>query len=127
LVPSHVRCESTQAYSTVNIPTAATTVKRQRQSVMARQSRPSRLFYITYKSSSFRFPVNTGAEFNADIRYVRGSDNVVADALPRPDINTLSPNFDLAKLGDFQLEDESIADLCTSNTLQLLDSLIPAS
>ncbi|VDL92716.1 unnamed protein product, partial [Schistocephalus solidus] len=44
----------------------AATVKRQRQPVMATtaagQPRPSRLFYITDKSSGLRFLVDTGAE-----------------------------------------------------------------
>ncbi|BHF77770.1 hypothetical protein SprV_0602088000 [Sparganum proliferum] len=67
------------------------------------------------------------SQFTADIRYVRGSDNVVADALSRPDINTLSSDFDLAKLADLQTADESIADLRTSTTLQLRDAPLPAS
>ncbi|BHF73760.1 hypothetical protein SprV_0401684300 [Sparganum proliferum] len=53
------------------------------------------------------------SQFTADIRYVRGSDSVVADALSRPDINTLTSDFDLAKLADLQTADESIADLRT--------------
>ncbi|BHF82504.1 hypothetical protein SprV_0802564200 [Sparganum proliferum] len=65
--------------------------------------------------------------FTADIRYVRGSDNVVADAISRPDINTLTSDFDLAKLADLQTADESIADLRTSTTLQLRDAPLPAS
>ncbi|BHF67513.1 hypothetical protein SprV_0301054000 [Sparganum proliferum] len=67
------------------------------------------------------------SQFTADIRYVRGSDNVVADALSRPDINTLTSDFDLAKLADLQTADESIADLRTSTTLQLRDAPLPAS
>ncbi|BHF67897.1 hypothetical protein SprV_0301092600 [Sparganum proliferum] len=67
------------------------------------------------------------SQFTADIRYVRGSDNVVADALSRPDINTLTSDFDLAKLADLQTADESIADLRTSTTLQLQDAPLPAS
>ncbi|BHF62670.1 hypothetical protein SprV_0200565500 [Sparganum proliferum] len=51
------------------------------------------------------------SQFTSDIRYVRGSDNVVADALSRPDINTRTSDFDLAKLADLQTADESIADL----------------
>uniref|UniRef100_A0A183T688 Peptidase A2 domain-containing protein n=1 Tax=Schistocephalus solidus TaxID=70667 RepID=A0A183T688_SCHSO len=66
LVPSYLRCESIQVYSTVHIPTAAATVKRQRQPVMvttaAGQSRRSRLFYIADKSNSLGFLVDTGAE-----------------------------------------------------------------
>nr|VZI41386.1 unnamed protein product [Spirometra erinaceieuropaei] len=61
-----------------------------------------------------------------DIRYVRGSDNVVADALSRPDINTFTCDFELAKLADLQTADESIADLRTSATLQLRDAPLPA-
>nr|VZH99319.1 unnamed protein product [Spirometra erinaceieuropaei] len=53
------------------------------------------------------------SQFTAGIRYVRGSDNVVADALSRPDINTLTSDFDLAKLADLQTADESIANLRT--------------
>ncbi|BHF70471.1 hypothetical protein SprV_0301352200 [Sparganum proliferum] len=67
------------------------------------------------------------SQFTADIRYVRGSDNVVADALSRPHINTLRSDFDLAKLADLQTADESIADLRTSTTLQLRDAQLPAS
>nr|VZI22700.1 unnamed protein product [Spirometra erinaceieuropaei] len=53
------------------------------------------------------------SQFTADIRYVRGRDNVVADALSRPDIITLTSDFDLARLADLQTADESIADLRT--------------
>ncbi|BHF67339.1 hypothetical protein SprV_0301036500 [Sparganum proliferum] len=67
------------------------------------------------------------SQFTADIRYVRGSDNVVADALSRPDINTHTSDFDLAKLADLQTADESIADLRTSTTLQLRDAPLPSS
>ncbi|BHF67350.1 hypothetical protein SprV_0301037600 [Sparganum proliferum] len=67
------------------------------------------------------------SQFTADIRHVRGSDNVIADALSRPDINTLTSDFDLAKLADLQTADESIADLRTSTTLQLRDAPLPAS
>ncbi|VDL91439.1 unnamed protein product [Schistocephalus solidus] len=52
----------------MRIPTAAATVKRQRQPEMpttnAGQSRPIRLFSITDKSSGLRFVVDTGAEIN---------------------------------------------------------------
>nr|VZI45743.1 unnamed protein product [Spirometra erinaceieuropaei] len=67
------------------------------------------------------------SQFTADIRYIRGSDNVVADALSRPDINTLTSDFDLAKLADLQTADESIADLRTSTALQLRNAPLPAS
>nr|VZI40758.1 unnamed protein product [Spirometra erinaceieuropaei] len=67
------------------------------------------------------------SQFTADIRYVRGSDNVAADALSRPDIKTLTSDFDLARLADLQTADESIADLRTSTTLQLRDAPLPAS
>ncbi|BHF62307.1 hypothetical protein SprV_0200528900 [Sparganum proliferum] len=60
------------------------------------------------------------SQFTADIRYVRGSDNVVADALSRPDINTLTSDFDLAKLADLQTADESIADLLYTNEASFL-------
>ncbi|BHF81470.1 hypothetical protein SprV_0702460000 [Sparganum proliferum] len=46
---------------------------------------------------------------------------------PSPDINTLTADFDLAKLADLQTADESIADLRTSTTLQLRDAPLPAS
>ncbi|KER21193.1 LOW QUALITY PROTEIN: hypothetical protein T265_15149 [Opisthorchis viverrini] len=44
------------------------------------------------------------SQFTADIRYAPGSDNVVANALSRPDINALPPStqLDLAKLANFQ-------------------------
>ncbi|BHF71413.1 hypothetical protein SprV_0401447100 [Sparganum proliferum] len=67
------------------------------------------------------------SQFTADIRYVRGSDNVVADALSRPDINTLTSDFDLAKLADLQSGDKPIDDLRSTTTLQLPDAPIPAS
>ncbi|BHF58389.1 hypothetical protein SprV_0100134100 [Sparganum proliferum] len=67
------------------------------------------------------------SQFTADIRYVRGSDNVVADALSRPDINTLTSDFDLAKLADLQSGDKSIDDLRSTTTLQLRDAPLPAS
>ncbi|BHF62840.1 hypothetical protein SprV_0200582600 [Sparganum proliferum] len=47
----------------------------------------------------------------SDIRYVRSCDNVVADALSRPDINSHTSNFHLAKLAEPQSADKSIADL----------------
>nr|VZI43655.1 unnamed protein product [Spirometra erinaceieuropaei] len=62
------------------------------------------------------------SQFTADIRYVRGSDNVVADALSRPDINTLTSDFDLTKLADLQTADESIADLHATELLISVDS-----
>ncbi|BHF65204.1 hypothetical protein SprV_0200821400 [Sparganum proliferum] len=67
------------------------------------------------------------SQFTADIRYVRGSDNVVADALSRPDINTLTSDFDLAKIADLQSDDKSIDDLRSTTTLQLRDAPLPAS
>ncbi|BHF75569.1 hypothetical protein SprV_0501866500 [Sparganum proliferum] len=67
------------------------------------------------------------SQFTADIRYVRGSDNVLADALSRPDINTLTSYFDLAKLADLQSGDKSIDDLRSTTTLQLRDAPLPAS
>ncbi|BHF85615.1 hypothetical protein SprV_1002878400 [Sparganum proliferum] len=67
------------------------------------------------------------SQFTADIRNVRGSDNVVADAVSRPDINTLTSDFDLAKFADLQTADGSIADLRTSTILQLRDAPLPAS
>ncbi|BHF60184.1 hypothetical protein SprV_0100314700 [Sparganum proliferum] len=56
-------------------------------------------------------------QFTADIRYVRGSDNVVADALSRPGINILTSDFDLAKLADLQSGDKSIDNLRSTITL----------
>ncbi|BHF68637.1 hypothetical protein SprV_0301167400 [Sparganum proliferum] len=67
------------------------------------------------------------SQFTADIRYVRGSDNVVADALSRPDINTLTLDFDLAKPAYLQSGDKSIDDLRSNTTLQLRDVPLPAS
>nr|VZH96033.1 unnamed protein product [Spirometra erinaceieuropaei] len=67
------------------------------------------------------------SQFTADIRYVRGSDNVVADALSRPDINTFTTDFDLAKLADLQSGDKSIDDLRSTTALQLRDAPLPAS
>nr|VZI33586.1 unnamed protein product [Spirometra erinaceieuropaei] len=67
------------------------------------------------------------SQFTADIRYVRGSDNVVADALSRPDINTLTSDFDLAKLADLQSGDKTIDDLRSTTTLQLRDAPLPVS
>ncbi|BHF74080.1 hypothetical protein SprV_0401716400 [Sparganum proliferum] len=59
------------------------------------------------------------SQFTADIRYVRGSHNVVADALSRPDINALISDFDLAKLSDLQSGDKSIDDLRSTTTLSV--------
>ncbi|BHF77926.1 hypothetical protein SprV_0602103600 [Sparganum proliferum] len=59
------------------------------------------------------------SQFTADIRCVRGNDNVVAFALSRPDINTLTSDFDLAKVADLQSGDKSIDDLRSTTTLQL--------
>nr|VZI40227.1 unnamed protein product [Spirometra erinaceieuropaei] len=67
------------------------------------------------------------SQFTADVRYVRGSDNVVADALSRPDINTPAYHFDLAKVADLQSGDKTIEDLRSTNTLQLRDAPLPAS
>ncbi|BHF74067.1 hypothetical protein SprV_0401715100 [Sparganum proliferum] len=67
------------------------------------------------------------SQLTADIRYVRGSDNVVADALSRPDINTLTCDFGLAKLSDLQSGDKSIDDLRSTTTVQLRDTPLPAS
>nr|VZI07138.1 unnamed protein product [Spirometra erinaceieuropaei] len=67
------------------------------------------------------------SQFTADIHYVRGSDNVIADALARPDINTLASDFDLAKLADLQSGDKSIDELRSTTTLQLRDAPLPAS
>nr|VZI06106.1 unnamed protein product [Spirometra erinaceieuropaei] len=61
------------------------------------------------------------------IRYVGGSDHAVADALSCPDINTLTPDFDLAKLTDLQSGDKSIDDLHSTIDLQLRDAPLPAS
>ncbi|BHF84038.1 hypothetical protein SprV_0902718800 [Sparganum proliferum] len=67
------------------------------------------------------------SQFTADIRYVRGGDNVVADALSPPDINTLTSDFDLAKLADLQSGEKSIDDLRSTITLQLRDAPLSAS
>ncbi|BHF64801.1 hypothetical protein SprV_0200780800 [Sparganum proliferum] len=66
-------------------------------------------------------------QVTADIRYVRGSDDVVADALSRPDINILTSDFHPAKLADLQSGDKSIDDLRSTTTLQLRDAPLPAS
>ncbi|BHF69238.1 hypothetical protein SprV_0301228100 [Sparganum proliferum] len=66
-------------------------------------------------------------QFTADIRYVRGNDNVVAHALSRPDINMLTSDFDLAKLADLQSRDKSIDDMRSTDTLQIRDAPLPAS
>ncbi len=67
------------------------------------------------------------SQFTSDIRYVRGSDNVVADALSRPEVNTLTTDIDLTKLADLQTQDDSITDLRKSSSLQLRDAPLPAS
>ncbi|BHF63739.1 hypothetical protein SprV_0200673300 [Sparganum proliferum] len=71
--------------------------------------------------------LNYISQFTADIRYVRGSDNVVANELSRPDINTLTSDFDLAKLADLQSGEKFIDDLRSTTTLQLRDAPLPAS
>nr|VZI50695.1 unnamed protein product [Spirometra erinaceieuropaei] len=65
------------------------------------------------------------SQFTADIRYVRGSDSVIADALSPSDINTLTSDFDLVKLADLQSGDKSIDDLRSTTILQLRDAPIP--
>ncbi len=67
------------------------------------------------------------SQFTSDIRYVRGSDNIVADALSRPDVNTLTSDIDLKKLADLQTQDDSITELRKSSSLQLRDAPLPAS
>ncbi|BHF81753.1 hypothetical protein SprV_0802488700 [Sparganum proliferum] len=69
LVSSRLRSESTQVHPSLYIHAGLTTGKRPRQPVTATatagQSRPSRLFYISDKSSGLRFLVDTGAEISA--------------------------------------------------------------
>ncbi|BHF79890.1 hypothetical protein SprV_0702301400 [Sparganum proliferum] len=57
------------------------------------------------------------SQFTEYIPYVRGSDNVEADAQSRPDIHTLTSDFDLEKPENFQSADKSVIDLHTSITL----------
>nr|VZH96035.1 unnamed protein product [Spirometra erinaceieuropaei] len=63
------KSESTQVHPSLHIPAGLNTGKRPRQPVTvtatAGQSRPSRLFYISDKSSDPRFLVDTGAEISA--------------------------------------------------------------
>ncbi|BHF73832.1 hypothetical protein SprV_0401691600 [Sparganum proliferum] len=68
LVSSRLRSESTQVHPSLHIHAGLTTGKRPRQPVTATatagQSRPSRLFYISDKSSGLRFLVDTSAEIS---------------------------------------------------------------
>nr|CAK6928580.1 unnamed protein product [Fasciola hepatica] len=61
------------------------------------------------------------SQFTTDMRYVREVHNVVADALSRPDINTVQTKFDLTELANLRLE------LRTSSTLQLKNSPLPST
>nr|VZI04556.1 unnamed protein product [Spirometra erinaceieuropaei] len=71
--------------------------------------------------------VDYASQLTADFRYVRGSDNVVAHALSRPNINTLTSDFDLAKLADLQSGNKSTDDLRSTTSLQLRDAPPSAS
>ncbi|BHF74544.1 hypothetical protein SprV_0501763000 [Sparganum proliferum] len=68
LVSSRLRSESTQVHPSLHIHAGLTTGKRPRQPVTATatagRSRPSRLFFISDKSSGLRFLVDTGAEIS---------------------------------------------------------------
>ncbi|BHF60762.1 hypothetical protein SprV_0100372800 [Sparganum proliferum] len=68
LLSSRLRSKSTQVHPSLHIHAGLTTGKRPRQPVTATatagQSRPSRLFYISDKSSGLRFLVDTGAEIS---------------------------------------------------------------
>ncbi|BHF84510.1 hypothetical protein SprV_0902766100 [Sparganum proliferum] len=68
LVSSYLRSKSTQVHSSLHIHARLTTGKRPRQSVTttttAGHLRPSRLFYISDKSSGLRFLVDTGAKIS---------------------------------------------------------------
>nr|CAK6928071.1 unnamed protein product [Fasciola hepatica] len=67
------------------------------------------------------------SQFATDIRYVHEVDNVVADALSRPDINTVQTKFDPTELANLQRDDPSLLQLRTSSTLQLKNSPLPST
>lgn len=62
------------------------------------------------------------SQMTTDIRYVRGVDNLVADALSRPDVNSVQQSFDLTRLAELQSEDTSLGELHQSTSLTLRDS-----
>ena len=62
------------------------------------------------------------SEFTTDIQHVSGKDNVVADALSRATVSTLSHGFDFADMAICQNTDAEVQALRTSQTtLQLED------
>ncbi|XP_069783098.1 uncharacterized protein [Narcine bancroftii] len=66
------------------------------------------------------------SEFTTDIRHRAGKDNVVADALSRPAINTLVPGLDYEQLAQAQRNDAEMQALGTAILgLKLKDVRVP--
>ncbi|KER23481.1 hypothetical protein T265_08645 [Opisthorchis viverrini] len=67
------------------------------------------------------------SQFTTDIRYTPGSDNVVADALSRPDINALHPStqLDLAKLANLQNSDPNFLPILSFPSFQVSSIPLP--
>nr|AAK07485.1 gag-pol polyprotein [Clonorchis sinensis] len=67
------------------------------------------------------------SQFTTDIRYTPGSDNVVADALSRPDINALHPSkqLDLAKLANLQHSDPNFLPILSFPSFQVSSIPLP--
>lgn len=66
------------------------------------------------------------SQFTTDIRHIQGKENVVADALSRPDLNAFSvepvtPSIDLEKISAAQRDDEELINLRESSSLQFAD------
>ena len=71
------------------------------------------------------------SEFTSDIRYVKGSDNVVADALSRANINAVSQtsaSIDFTAIAAAQQDDPELAQLrSSSSTIKLEERPLPTS
>ncbi|PIK56201.1 gag-pol polyprotein [Apostichopus japonicus] len=68
------------------------------------------------------------SQFTTDIRHIKGKDNVVADALSRSTINTVSAsNIDFKAISAEQEVDEELSKLRQSSTLQFKEVPLPSS
>ncbi|KER23459.1 hypothetical protein T265_08678 [Opisthorchis viverrini] len=67
------------------------------------------------------------SQFTTDIRYTPGSDNVVTDALSRPDINALHPStqLDLAKPANLQNSSPNFLPILSFPSLQVSSIPLP--
>ena len=66
------------------------------------------------------------SQFTSDIRHVKGSDNPVADALSRIDVNSItefSPSINLQAIAQAQLNDTELAKIQSSSTSMKLTTI----